>query len=454
MKILLVSPRSTENKLPVGLVIPQLALHILAALTPDDILVDIVDEQFSEIDFSTNYDLVGISIMTANALRGYRTAKRFKEKGSKIVFGGIHASVLPEEAITHGDAVVIGEAENSWPILLEDFKNNSLKKFYKCAAPDLTKAPLPKRNMKIDKNVLGLQWPGFYTTKGCPYSCEFCSVSNVYGRKIRHLPIPTVIKDIENAKSRFFLSLDDNIQANPKYAAELFKAMADLNIKWGGQCTVKIADNRELLKLCYRSGCRGLFIGLESVSVGSMSKMPKTYKSIKENEDAIKIIQDTGIVFHPSFVFGLDDDTKAVFDDTLEFLYRNRIVAATFNILTPYPGTKLYQRFKAEGRLLSEDWSRYNHLSVVFRPKNMTCQELAEGYFNLKKEYFSLSNVCRRLMKFGNIPHPGLPQFFYVLFYNIAGAQTMSENYKTLKDFQGQNPVSKSARSGNLSYQA
>lgn len=423
-----------------GFVIPQLALHILAALTPDDIQVDIVDEQLSDIDFSKDYDLVGISIMTASAPRGYRTARRFREKGSKVVFGGIHASVLPYEALRHGDAVVIGEAENTWPGLIEDFKNNSLKQFYQSEAPDLSQSPLPKRSMRIDKSVLGYQWPGFYTTKGCPYSCEFCSVSSVYGRKIRHLPIPLVIKDIENAKSKIFLSLDDNIQANPRYAAELFKAMAHLKINWGGQCTVRIADNRELLRLCYESGCRGLFVGLESVSLMSMGKMSKTYKSIGENEDAIKRIQDTGIVVHPSFVFGLDDDTIGVFDDTLEFLYRNKIVAATFNVLTPYPGTRLHQRFKAEGRLISEDWSRYNHSSVVFRPKNMTSRELAEGYFNLKREYYSLSNICRRIMRFGDIPHPGIPQFLYVLFNNIGGAQTLPEAYKTMAVLQGREP--------------
>jgi len=436
VKVLLVSPRSSDDRAPVGFVIPQLALHVLAALTPDDVLVDIVDEQFSDVDFSASYDIVGISVMTATAMRGYRLAKAFRDKGSTIVFGGIHASVMPEEAIRYGDAVVIGEAENSWPALIEDFKKNSLKKFYKSEAPDLAKAPLPKRNMKIDKKVLGYRWPGFYTTKGCPYNCEFCSVSNVYGRKIRHLPIAAVIKDIENAKSKIFLSLDDNIAANPAYAKNLFKAMSHLNIKWGGQCTVKIADNKELLKLCFESGCRGLFIGLESVSLASMGRMHKTFKTIQENEDAIKKIQDTGIMFHPSFVFGLDDDTKAVFDDTLSFLYKNKIMNATFNILTPYPGTKLYDRLKMEGRLLSEDWSLFNHSSVVFRPKNMTGRELSEGYFHLKKEFYSLSNICRRITRFSEIPHPGIPQFFYMLFNNIAGAQTLYEAYKTMNIFK------------------
>ncbi|UCF71620.1 MAG: radical SAM protein, partial [candidate division WOR-3 bacterium] len=277
-----------------------------------------------------------------------------------------------------------------------------------------------------------IKWPGFYTTKGCPYDCEFCSVSSVYGRKIRNLPIPHVIKDIENAHSKVFLSLDDNVAANPKYAKSLFKEMAHLNIEWGGQSTATIAKDDELLQLCRESGCRGLFVGLESVSTTSMSRMRKTLKSIKENEDAIKKIQDTGIIFHPSFVFGLDDDTKAVFDDTLEFLYRNRITTATFNILTPYPGTRLYRRLKQEGRLISEDWSHYNHYTVTFRPKNMTEKELAEGYFYLKKEFDSLNNICQRITRLSEISYPGLAQFIYVVFNNIAGRQTLIDSYKTL----------------------
>jgi len=339
---------------------------------------------------------------------------------------------MPEEAIKYGDAVVIGEAESSWLNLVEDFKQNTLKRYYQSKEPDLSTAPLPKRDSRIDRSVLGIKTPGFYTTKGCPYDCEFCSVSSVYGKKIRTLPISLVIKDIENANSKVFLSLDDNVAANPKYAKSLFKKMAHLNIEWGGQCTVTIAKDDELLQLCRKSGCRGLFIGLESVSTKSMNRMHKTLKSLKENEDAIKKIQDTGIIFHPSFVFGFDDDTKAVFDDTLEFLYRNRITTTTFNILTPYPGTRLYHRLKQEGRLISEDWSHYNHYTVTFRPKNMTERELAEGYFFLKKEFYSLSNICRRITRLSEISYPDLAQFIYVIFNNIAGRQTLIDSYKTM----------------------
>ena len=432
MKLLLISPRSSDKRSPAGFKVPQVALQIIAALTPENVNVSMVDEHISDIDFSKDYDLVGISIMTATAKRGYHLARTFKEKGSKVVFGGIHASVMPEEAINYGDAVVIGEAESSWPNLIEEFKQNSLKKYYENKEPDLSKAPLPKRDSRIDRSILGIKWPGFYTTKGCPYDCEFCSVSSVYGKKIRTLPIPFVIKDIENANSKVFLSLDDNVAANPKYAKDLFKEMARLNIEWGGQSTVSIAKDDVLLQLCRKSGCRGLFVGLESVSTKSMNRMHKTLKSLKDNEDAIKKIQNTGIIFHPSFVFGFDDDTKAVFDDTLEFLHRNRITTATFNILTPYPGTRLYHRLKQEGRLISEDWSHYNHYTVTFRPKNMTERELAEGYFSIKKEFYSLSNICRRITRLQEILNPGFTQFLYVILNNIAGRQTLIDSYKAL----------------------
>ncbi len=430
MKLLLVSARSSDKKSPVGFRIPQLALHIIAAHTPQDVDITVVDEQISDIDLSKDYDLVGISIMTATAKRGYHLAKNFRTKGSKIVFGGIHASVLPDEVIKYGDAVVIGESEGSWPVVIEDFKNNRLKKLYRAKPIDLAEAPLPKRDIGIDGGILGFNWPGFYTTRGCPYNCSFCSVSEVYGRKIRHLPIPKVIEDINNAKSKIFLLLDDNVIAGPKYAKNLFQALAPRKIIWGGQSTITIAKDKELLKLCHKAGCRGLFIGLESVSLKSISRMHKTFKTVKENEDAVKRIQDVGILFHPSFVFGFDDDTKAIFDDTLEFLYKNKIATATFNILTPYPGTKLYNQLKQEGRIVSEDWSNYDHSSVVFRPKHMTAEELAEGYYHLKKEFYSTSNILRHVIRLKEMPHLGLAQFLYATFNNIAGRQTLIESYK------------------------
>jgi len=436
MKLLLVTPRSSEKKPPIGLKIPQLALHILAALTPPYIGLTVVDEQVRDIDFCKNYDLVGISIMTANAQRGYKIARKLKEKGTKIVFGGIHASVLPDEALKYGDSVVVGEAEGVWHTVLDDFKNNQLKKIYRPGSFDLSKSPLPKRNLKLEPVIFGYKWPGFFTTRGCPYNCEFCSVSNVFGKKIRHLPVSLVTKDIENAGSKIFLNLDDNVVGNPKYAKELFQALAPMKIEWGGQSTINIARDTELLNLCHKSGCRGLFIGVESISTKGAAGFQKTLKTMQENVAAVKKIQDAGILFHPSFVFGLDEDTNDIFEKTLDFLYETHITTATFNILTPYPGTKLHQRLKAENRLLTEDWSKYNHSTVVFKPKNMTVDDLISGYHLLKKEFYSISNICRRVARLNEIANPGLVQFFYAVFNNIAGRKITPEscnsNYTTI----------------------
>jgi radical SAM superfamily enzyme YgiQ (UPF0313 family) len=342
--------------------------------------------------------------------------------------------VLPKEAISHADAVVIGEAEGSWPALVENFRKNSLKKFYSSHPVDLAKAVLPRRDLGIDKRILGLRWPGIYTTRGCPYNCEFCSVSEVYGRKIRHLPVSRVIEDINNAKSKIFIFLDDNVVADPKYSKNLFQALAPMNIQWGSQSTIKIAQDDELLKLCRLSGCRALFIGLESVSPVTMSMMRKTLENTKAVEDTIKKIQDAGILFHPSFVFGFDDHTPAIFDETLEFLYKNKIATATFNILTPYPSTKLYARLKREQRIITEDWSKYDHSTVVFRPKKMTEKELAEGYFQFKKEFYSLSKLCKRVIQLKEISHPGLTQLMYATFNNIAGKETLHESHTSAQN--------------------
>ncbi|MGB9721459.1 MAG: B12-binding domain-containing radical SAM protein [bacterium] len=428
MKLLLVTPRSSEKKPPIGLKIPQLALHILAALSPPDIELTVIDEQMDDIDFDKQYDLAGISIMTANAPRGYKIAQRLREKGTKIVFGGIHASVLPEETLKYGDSAVIGEAEGVWQIVIEDFKNNRLQKIYRPAPFDLSKSILPRRDLKLEPVILGFKWPGFFTTRGCPYNCEFCSVSDIFGRKIRHLPVAHVVKDIENTGSKIFLNLDDNVVGNPKYAKELFQVLAPLNIQWGGQSTISIAKDPELLKWCYKSGCRGLFIGVESISTKGSAGFQKTLKTIQENLDAVKKIQDAGILFHPSFVFGLDEDTRDIFERTLDFLYKTHITTATFNILTPYPGTKLYRRLKQESRLLTEDWSKYNHSTVVFKPRNMTVDELIEGYHLLKKEFYSVSNICKRILRLSEVSHSGLVQFFYAVFNNIAGRQITPES--------------------------
>ncbi len=419
MKLLLVSPSHKFRKKLKAIKIPQLSLHILASLTPNDVDITVIDEEIREIDFSMDFDLVGISCMTATANRSYQLSDIFRQRGSKVVLGGIHPTILPQEAIEHADAVVVGEAEGCWVDVINDFRKRNLQKFYHAPEPDLSKVPFPRRDFHIDKALFNCV--GLLTTRGCPYACEFCSVTDFYGRKIRHRPVSRVVEDIKRSGSKTFLILDDNVAGHPEYSKELFEALIPLGIEWAGQSSVSLAKDKEMLKLCRLSGCAALFFGLESVSPSSLMGMKKTLKSIEETEEAIKIIQDNGIAFHPSIILGFDTDTKAIFDDTLEFLARTKLPTMALHVLTPYPGTRIYQRFKDQGRIISHDWSHYDHHTVVFQPKNMTPQELAEGHHYVQSEFYSFSSIIRHIPFLLRVPPINLRRTLLFLLLNIAG---------------------------------
>jgi radical SAM superfamily enzyme YgiQ (UPF0313 family) len=230
-----------------------------------------------------------------------------------------------------------------------------------------------------------------------------------------------VVEDIKRSGSKAFLILDDNVAGHPEYSKELFEALIPLGIEWVGQSSVSLAKDKEMLKLCRLSGCAALFFGLESVSPSSLTGMKKTLKSIEETEEAIKIIQDNGIAFHPSIILGFDTDTKAIFDDTLEFLARTKLPTVDLHVLTPYPGTRIYQRFKDQGRIISHDWSHYNHHTVVFQPKNMTPQELAEGHHYVQSEFYSFSSILRHIPFLLRVSPINLRRTLLFLLLNIAG---------------------------------
>jgi radical SAM superfamily enzyme YgiQ (UPF0313 family) len=357
--------------------------------------------------------------MTATANKSYELSDRFRQRGSKVVLGGIHPTILPQEAIQHADTVVIGEAEGCWADVINDFRKGKLQKFYHVSDPDLSKYPFPRRDFHIDRALFNCV--GLVTTRGCPYACEFCSVTDFYGRKIRHRPVSMVVEDIKQSGSKTFLILDDNVTGHPKYSKELFEALIPLGITWVGQSSMSLAKDKEMLKLCRLSGCAALFFGLESVSPSSLIGMNKSLKSIEETEEAIKIIQDNGIAFHPSLILGFDTDTKAIFDDTLEFMLRTKLPTMALNVLTPYPGTRMYQRFKDQGRIISHDWSHYDHHTVVFQPKNMTPRELAEGHHHVQSEFYSFSSILRHIPSLLRVHPINLKRSLLFLLLNIAG---------------------------------
>jgi radical SAM superfamily enzyme YgiQ (UPF0313 family) len=420
MRLLLISPSNKPGrKVLKAIRMPQLGFHIIASLTPEDIEVTVMDEQIREIDFSLDFDLVGISCMTATANRSYQLADRYRQKGSHVVLGGIHPTILPEEAIRHADAVVIGEAEGCWADVIADFRKNKLRRFYHVPAPDLSQSPSPRRDFQIDKALFNCV--GLVTTRGCPYACEFCSVTDFYGRKIRHRPVSMVVEDIKQSGSKAFLILDDNIAGHPEYSTQLFEALIPLGIEWVGQSSISLAKDKEMLRLCRLSGCAALFFGVESVSPASLIGLKKSLKSIEETEEAVKIIQDNGIAFHPSIILGFDTDTKAIFDDTLTFLARTRLPTMALHVLTPYPGTRLYRRFKDQGRIISDDWRHYDHRTVVFQPKNMTPEELAEGHRYVQSEFYSFSSILRHIPSLLRVSPINLRRALVFLLLNFAG---------------------------------
>lgn len=427
MKLLLVSPCRDEHlRYPHALRIPQLALNIIASLTPSHYDVKIVEEELEEVNLDEECDIVGISTMTSNAPRAYRMAAEFRKRGRTVVIGGVHPTVLPEEAIQYADAVVIGEAEDTWGTLIEDFEHGNLQRFYKSHQPNVSPYPLPRRELTSKSSGIFNVMP-IVTTRGCPYDCEFCCVPKFFGRKLRSLPVEKVVSDIEASKGKKFLFLDDNIIGNPKYAKELFRALEPLKIRWVGQASISFVNDTELMRLAAQSGCVALFFGLETVSTSALQRMRKSIKQLSANDDAIKKVREYGIVFHASMVFGFDEEDKSIFEDTLEFLMRNKIATVSFNVLTPYPGTKIYDRFKKEGRLLTEDWKYYDHSTVVFKPKNMTPQELMEGHLWVRREFYKISSIAKRLSC--ALSHPLL----YTTM-NFGYRKNIKEDVKNLKN--------------------
>ena len=402
MKILLIAPCPKDNQRHDTMAIPQLTLPLLAGMTPEEHEVEIVEEVHNgTIDFDQEVDLVGITIMTQTAIRGYEIANEFKKRDKIVVFGGIHATVLPGEAIKYGDAVVIGEAENGlWEQVLNDAKTFSLKKYYKLDEfPELSNYVIPRRDLiKTQAGKFGIA--PVETGRGCPYKCDFCTVPSSFGAKQRLKTIDHIIKDIEtiNEKSIFFV--DDNITISKMFAKELFERMIPMKKSWVGQASIKIANDKELMKLARQSGCKGLLIGFESMTETGICKYKKTFSSFEENVEAVKKLQDNGILTMASFVFGLDDDNTEVFENTFNFIKKAKPAFLQACALTPYPGTQVFERMKQENRILTDDWSQFDAKKVIISPKSMTSEELQEGYTQIKDQTYSYRSILSRA-----VPH-------------------------------------------------
>lgn len=383
-------------------------LLVIAALTPDHIEVEVIDENYDDINYNKDYDLIGISVMTHQASHAYEIADVFRSRGIIVAIGGIHATVLPDEAKRHCDSVFIGEAEHTWPGFLEDFKNGQVSDFYKSETPvNMTNFPTPRYDLLKQENykVIWMQ-----TGRGCPHDCEFCVASNVYGYKYRHKTLNQIIDEIEfihkiwpHARINF---ADDNFFINRKFSKELVRHLKKINLRWFAQTDISIANDEEFIKELKAAGCTTLFIGFESISKSSLSQINKNswkLNQLNNYPEAIKRIQSKGIGIVGAFIIGLDGDTKETFNELADFIIDNNIFIPQITILTPLPGSRLYERLKKENRLTDIPWSNYTFTEVNYIPKNMTGEDLKNGLYRIYKKVYGKEARLKVLKHFKNI---------------------------------------------------
>lgn len=401
-----------NNRRPGKYPIPQLSLPTIAALTDDRFDVSIVDDNIEAVDFDAKTDLVGITTMTTLAPRAYEIAQEFRKRGVPVILGGIHASMMLEEASKYADCVVIGEAEGIWRTVLDDFVAGKLKKTYKgTVLHNLENLPRPrldllKKERYFSNNLI-------MASRGCPHDCHYCSVTTFWGKGFRYRPIPEVVEELRSLPDNMVFFADDNLYGNKVYAKKLFKEIAPLKKKWSCQGDSLIANDPELLRLAAEAGCQWIFIGIESISQKNLAQMRKSFNKVSQYKESFKKIQDAGISIFGSFIFGLDEDDERVFKDTVRFAIDVKLDAANFYILTPLPGTKLFQEMKAAGRVLHTEWDKYDANHVVFKPAKLTQEALLEGLISAYNDFYSLPSIAKRILR------PGNKRFFQSLTLNI-----------------------------------
>jgi radical SAM superfamily enzyme YgiQ (UPF0313 family) len=394
--------------------LPGLAFPLLAAYTPAHWDVKLLIEVVDEIDFGADADIVAIGTMGHATFRGLEIASEFKKRGKIVVMGGYMASIAYEEAMKYVDSVVIGDAEISYPKMLQDYEESgAVKPLYNHPIHELKNLPIPRYDLLTQKKI-GSMLP-VQAGRGCTFTCSFCSIACLYEGKYLFRPVDEVINDINEVKrlgfKRFYL-IDDNIVSNPKYLKELCQKITPLKMKWASQCAIHLAKNPELLKIVRDSGCDLMSFGVESIQQDAINSLDKPWLKANEHEQNIKILSASGITVSTEMIVGTDFDTEDSIRDTFDFIYRNKIPIPRFYILTPIPGTDLHKELKSEGRMLTDDLRLFDGTRCVHIPKRIEPEKLTEMYWWLNNKVFSIKSIFHRVLFNGKLwSNPGMLLF-------------------------------------------
>jgi radical SAM superfamily enzyme YgiQ (UPF0313 family) len=378
--------------------ITPLALPTLAALTPAHYRIRIVDEEIEELDpAAAAPDIVGITALVPNIKRGYELADRYRRAGSTVVMGGPQVSFDVERALEHADAVVVGEAEGAWQRLLADFEAGTLRKVYRNeAVPAFRTQPAPRWDLVDTRQVMSL---GVQTSRGCPFSCDFCSVRRMYGERQRYREIDDVIAEIAGLPAKHLTFVDDNLTANKPFARELMRRLKPLRVSWVCQASQEIAFDTELLHAMAEAGCTAILMGFESVNPDNIRDNHKLHNRIELYDEAVRRIHAEGIHVLGAFIVGFENDTVAAFDDIHDFATRNGITYMQFHVLTAYPGTDLYDRMKADGRIAEIDPDLLNGVFPTMQYRLMSQVQLFERYFETLERLLDFDRVREKALR-------------------------------------------------------
>jgi radical SAM superfamily enzyme YgiQ (UPF0313 family) len=387
-----------------------LTLPHLAAFIPARHEVKILDDSVETVDYSVSVDVVMLTAMTNKADRAYQIADGFRSRGVKTVMGGFHASIFPEEALEHVDAVVVGEAEGVMDELIDDLESNRLKQLYKSEArPDLAGFPTPRYDLINPGNYMLPVYP-VQVTRGCPVGCRYCSVTNLMGARLRKRPVGEVLRDLSSI-GKFLFFVDDNFFIDREYALELCRAMKNMGKIWATQANLSVGMDQELMDAAREAGIIGIYAGIETLDKGTLKAMNKRVNLDLDYGAAIRNLHKNGIAVSASMMFGFDTDTRESVEQTVAFLEEHKVPFLYPYILTPLPGSRLRRELEEAGRILPAPWHWMNGKKVTFQPKNFTPEELEGLFWRSLARFYSLKSAMKK-----NLMPPRLAPIVFSIF--------------------------------------